>query len=90
MIDMGSTSNVFKKGHSIRVEVSSSNFPKYDRNANTGEPIGSDVQLISALQTIYHNGPYPSCIELPVIPPTYEFRQTQQQSDIAYPDARTY
>ena len=90
VIDMGSTSNVFKKGHSIRVEVSSSNFPKYDRNANTGEPIGSDVQLISALQTIYHNGPYPSCIELPVIPPTYEFRQTQQQSDIAYPDARTF
>ena len=90
VIDMGSTSNVFKKGHSIRVEVSSSNFPKYDRNANTGEPIGSDVQLISALQTIYHNRPYPSCIELPVIPPTYEFRQTQQQSDIAYPDARTF
>ena len=90
VIDMGSTSNVFKKGHSIRVEVSSSNFPKYDRNANTGEPIGSDVQLISALQTIYHNGPYPSCIELPVIPPTYEFRKTQQQSDIAYPDARTF
>lgn len=90
VIDMGSTSNVFKTGHSIRLEVSSSNFPKYDRNANTGAPIGSDIQLVSALQTVYHNRTYPSCIELPVIPTAYENRQGEQLSDITYPDTRTF
>ena len=52
-IDLGPTSNVFKKGHSIRVEISSSNFPRFDRNLNTGEPIGTTGESVPALQTIH-------------------------------------
>src|SRR5690606_6802533 len=43
VIDMGNTSNMFKKGHCIRIDISSSNFPWYDRNMNTGNPIGEDA-----------------------------------------------
>lgn len=67
-IDLGPTSNVFKKGHAIRVEISSSNFPRFDRNLNTGEPIGTTDTATPALQTIYHSPEYPSRITLPVIP----------------------
>ena len=67
-IDMWATSNVFKRGHRVRLEVSSSNFPKYDRNANTGEPIGSDTTVVSALQTVHHSPEYPSHVTLPVVP----------------------
>ena len=67
-IDLWSTSNVFKKGHRIRVEVSSSNFPKYDRNPNTGHKFGEDAELLVAHQTIYHNAEHPSRIVLPIIP----------------------
>jgi putative CocE/NonD family hydrolase len=67
-LDLGATSNVFKAGHSIRVEISSSNFPKWDRNLNTGHPIGQDAEIKVALQTVFHNRKYPSCIVLPVIP----------------------
>ena len=67
-IDLWATSNLFWKGHSIRLEISSSNFPRFDRNANTGEPIGSDRVMVSALQTIHHDGVYPSHITLPVVP----------------------
>ena len=67
-IDLGPTSNVFKKGHSIRVEISSSNFPRFDRNLNTGEPIGVAQTPAPALQTIYHTPDYPSRITLPIVP----------------------
>jgi putative CocE/NonD family hydrolase len=67
-IDLRSTSIVFKAGHRIRVEISSSNFPKWDRNLNTGHPIGQDAEIKAAMQTIYHNERYPSHILLPVIP----------------------
>jgi hypothetical protein len=67
-IDLGATSNVFKTGHRIRVEISSSNFPKYDRNLNTGHPIGQDAEIKIAVQTVYHSRGYPSRILLPVIP----------------------
>jgi hypothetical protein len=50
------------------VEISSSNFPRFDRNPNTGEQPGRSVEMISALQTIHHDGPYASRIILPVIP----------------------
>ena len=51
-IDLWSTSNLFKKGHRILLEVSSSNFPRFDRNTNTGNPIGTDTGFVSATQTI--------------------------------------
>ena len=62
------TSNLFKVGHQIRVEVSSSNFPRFDRNQNTGHTPGVDAEMQVAHQTIYHNVQHPSHITLPVIP----------------------
>jgi uncharacterized protein len=67
-IDAGVTSNVFLPGHRIRVEVSSSNFPRFDRNPNTGRPIADEKELRIARQTIFHGQQYPSHILLPVIP----------------------
>ena len=67
-IDLGGTSNVFKTGHRIRLEISSSQFPKWDRNLNTGHVMGDDAEIQMALQTIYHTHQYPSCIVLPIIP----------------------
>ncbi len=67
-IDLWSTSNCFLKGHRIRVEVSSSNFPQFDRNPNTGHPFGQDAELVIARQTIHHDAEHPSQIVLPVIP----------------------
>lgn len=66
-IDLWATSNLFKKGHQIRLEVSSSNFPRFDRNTNTGEPIGESANMVSALQTILHSAEYPSHVTLPIV-----------------------
>jgi putative CocE/NonD family hydrolase len=66
-IDVWVTSNAFLPGHKIRVEISSSNFPRFDRNLNTGEPFGTGTKFIKATQTIYHDEEYPSHILLPVI-----------------------
>ncbi|MHC4757327.1 MAG: CocE/NonD family hydrolase [Planctomycetota bacterium] len=66
-IDLWVTSNVFLKGHKIRVEISSSNFPLFDRNPNTGHEFGADAELQKARQEVYHNEKYPSHIVLPVI-----------------------
>ena len=67
-IDLWATSNLFRKGHQIRVEISSSNFPRFDRNTNTGEPIGTDGDFVSALQTVHHTAEYPSHVTLPIVP----------------------
>jgi putative CocE/NonD family hydrolase len=67
-IDLGVTSNVFQPGHKIRVEISSSNFPRFDRNLNTGEPFGTGTTWKKAEQAVYHDGDHPSHILLPVIP----------------------
>lgn len=66
-IELASTSNVFLSGHRIRVEVSSSNFPRFDRNLNTGAPIGTGTKMVLAHQTVLHTDVYPSHILLPVI-----------------------
>ncbi len=66
-IDLWATSNVFMKGHRIRVEISSSNFPRFDRNLNTGKYFATDTTMITAEQVIYHSSDYPSRIILPVI-----------------------
>lgn len=67
-VDMGTTSNVFLKGHRIGVEITSSSFPNIDRNLNTGAKIGAGTDYVSAHHKIYHNSLYPSRIILPVIP----------------------
>ena len=69
-IDVSVTGNLFRKGHRIRLEISSSNFPRFDRNPNTGHPLGEDVELRVANQTILHNADHPSHVVLPVIPAT--------------------
>jgi putative CocE/NonD family hydrolase len=67
-IDLWATSNVFLPGHRIRLEISSSNFPRFDRNLNTGEPFGEGTKGIPARQMIYHQGGMSSYVLLPVIP----------------------
>jgi putative CocE/NonD family hydrolase len=67
-IDMWDTSNVFLAGHRVRVEVSSSNFPRYNRNLNTGNPIATDTEVRVAHQTVFHDAERPSHVVLPVIP----------------------
>jgi uncharacterized protein len=67
-IDLWATSNVFKAGHRIRVYVSSSNFPRFDRNRNTGERILDATRSGKAHQTVYHDAEHPSALVLPVVP----------------------
>lgn len=67
-IDLWATSHVVKKGHKIRVEISSSNFNRYDRNPNTGNEFGMDAETVKATQIIYHDAKHPSHITLPIIP----------------------
>ena len=62
------SSNVFKKGHRIRVDISSSNFPRFDINPNTGEPLNDNRRQVVATNTILHDASHPSHILLPVIP----------------------
>ncbi len=61
------TSNVFKRGHRIRVDISSSNYPRFDVNPNTGEPLGRHRRTKKALNTVYHSRSYASYIMLPVV-----------------------
>jgi uncharacterized protein len=61
------TSNVFARGHCLRVDISSSNFPRFDINPNTGGPLGRERRVVVAQNTIYHDPEHPSHIVLPVI-----------------------
>ena len=67
-IDPFPTANVFKKGHRIRVDISSSNFPRFDVNPNTGEPLGKNRRLVTTDISIQHSATYPSHIVLPLAP----------------------
>ncbi len=67
-LELYPTSLVFKKGHRIRVDISSSNFPRFDVNPNTGEPLNNNRRMRVATNTIYHDARHPSHIVLPVIP----------------------
>ena len=62
------TSNVFKRGHRVRVDIASSNFPRFDVNPNTGEPLNRHRRFVVATNTVYHERRRPSHIVLPVIP----------------------
>jgi putative CocE/NonD family hydrolase len=67
-VDLWSTSHMFMPGHRVRLDLTSSDFPRYDRNPNTGHDFGRDTSLRTARQTIFHDGRYPSHLLLPVIP----------------------
>ncbi len=67
-IDLWSTSNVFKQDHTLRLEVSSSNFPRFDRNLNTGADNESTAHMVTATNSVYHDADHPSVLLLPVIP----------------------
>ena len=72
-VDMGVTANVFLPGHRIRLEVSSSNFPRYDRNTNTGKAIATDGEgdLAVAVNRVHHGPARPSRLVLPLIERTH-------------------
>ena len=61
-------SNVFKKGHCIRIDVSSSNFPRFDINPNTGEPLGKHSKMVTTENTVWVGGDKGSRAVLPIIP----------------------
>ena len=67
-IDLWATSNVFHSGHRLRLEVSSSNFPRFDRNLNTGESAANSAKWATATNTILHDKDHPSALVLPVVP----------------------
>jgi len=67
-VDLWATSNVFKKGHILRLEVSSSNFPRFDRSLNTGADQATSREFVSATNTILHDTEHPSALVVPVIP----------------------
>lgn len=67
-IDLWSTSNVFRSGHRLRLEISSSNFPRFDRNLNTGREAEFESRFVSASNTIYHDAEHPSAVVVPRVP----------------------
>ena len=67
-IDLWATSNVFLTGHKLRLEVSSSNFPRFDRTLNTGEDQARATRWVKATNTIYHDREHASALVLPVVP----------------------
>jgi uncharacterized protein len=67
-IDLWATSNVFRAGHRVRLEISSSNFPRFDRNLNTGHDAARDSHYVRATNTILHDAAHPSVLLLPVTP----------------------
>jgi putative CocE/NonD family hydrolase len=67
-INVWPTANLFKRGHRVRLEISSSNFPAYDRNLNTGARLGTTSEMRVAEQTILHDRAHPSRLTLPILP----------------------
>lgn len=67
-VDLWATSNVFLAGHKLRLEVSSSNFPRFDRNLNTGEEQARASRMIKATNVIYHDKAHPSALLVPLVP----------------------
>ena len=67
-VDLWATSNVFLAGHKLRLEVSSSNFPRFDRNLNTGEEQARATRMVKATNVLYHDKAHPSALIVPVVP----------------------
>jgi putative CocE/NonD family hydrolase len=78
-IDLWATANLFQSGHRIRLDISSSNYPAYDINPNTGEKIGYHTKTVIAENTVYNDTEHPSHIILPIIPRTNEDKTQQTQ-----------
>jgi putative CocE/NonD family hydrolase len=68
VFDLYPTSNIFKEGHRIRLDISSSNWPRFDVNPNTGGPLGLESRFEVAHQAVYHDSERPSHVVLPVQP----------------------
>jgi putative CocE/NonD family hydrolase len=68
-IDCWNTSQLFKRGHRIRLEIASSAAPKFSRNANTGEPLGKETRMQPADQKVFHDREHPSFVLLPIVTP---------------------
>jgi predicted acyl esterase len=66
-VDIWSTSYIFAVGHSIRVDISSSNYPRFSANTNTGQPLDGSPATVVAQNTIYFGAKYPSSITLPQV-----------------------
>lgn len=67
-VDLWNTANCFRAGHRIRLEISSSDFPNFDRNLNTGHPYGEDAEIATARQTVFHDAVSASKVILPILP----------------------
>ena len=67
-VDLWATSNVFLAGHKLRLEVSSSNFPRFDRNLNIGEEQARGTRMVKATNVIYHDKAHPSALLVPIVP----------------------
>jgi len=67
-LDLWNTCQMYRKGHRVRLEISSSAFPKYDRNLNTGEALGKTTRMQTAQQKIYHDREHLSYVVLPIVP----------------------
>ncbi len=81
-VDLNATSNYFPAGHKIRIEISSSNFPRWDRNMNTGGNNFDAVQGVIAENKVYHSRQYPSHILLPVIEGNRNNKKTPAEADV--------
>ena len=73
-IELYPTSMVFAAGHRVRLDISSSNFPRFSRNLNTGEDVGTGTRMLVAANTVLHNQATPSQLVLPVVDSTLRFR----------------
>jgi len=67
-IELWHISHVIRAGHRIRLHITSSNFPRWERNAGTGNQAGTDSVLLRAEQMVFHDAQRPSCLVIPVIP----------------------
>jgi len=67
-VDLWATSNVFLAGHKLRLEISSSNFPRFDRNLNTGEEQSQATRMEKATNAVLHDAEHPSALILPIVP----------------------
>jgi putative CocE/NonD family hydrolase len=79
-VDAGVTSNVFRAGYRVRLELSSSNFPRFDRNPNTGRVIADETELRNASQTVFHDRERRSWVVLPVVPSPLPTRHAELTS----------
>ena len=67
MIGLCPVCHVFKAGHRLRLDISSSNFPRFSRNLNTGEDVATGTRMLTATQTVLRTGQYPSHVVLPLV-----------------------